>query len=75
MRGGEGEANGRAKRKTGARVPARPATKSEQPSAKKKEQIKIQFKIEKRMRTAPQIMIVTNAVERRSGRHGRAGVG
>ena len=42
------------------RLPARPATKDEQQSATRKEQIKIQFKIEKRMRTAPQIMIVTN---------------
>ena len=44
------------------RLPARPATKDEQQSATRKEQIKIQFKIEKRMRTTPQIMIVTNAM-------------
>ena len=43
-------------------MPARPATKDEQQNAKRTDQIKIQFKIEKRMRTTPQIMIVTNAV-------------
>ena len=43
-------------------MPAQPATKDEQESTKRTKQIKIQFKIEKRMRTAPQIMIVTNAM-------------
>ena len=62
MRGGEGEANGRAKRKTGD--PSASTTCNQGRAAERKENgaNQIQFNIEKRMRTAPEIMIVTNAV-------------
>ena len=62
MRGGEGEANGRAKQKIGD--PSADTTCKQERAAEREENgsKQIQFRIEKRMRTAPQIMVVKNAV-------------
>ena len=60
MREGEGEANRRAKRRADGPIASTTCNQERAAERNEKGANKIQFKIEKRMRTAPQIMIVTN---------------